>query len=313
MAAVSTLERTTFACARCGGTIERTTRPRTCPHCQAKKADRCQMCERAVYIGAVFCPEHAAAVTPLDPARTPAMLPLASAHAPAPARRAPPWVASLARAAIAIVLLAPLAYVVRSQTALRRAGSYDDLRAMLVADGPLGFTRVDDPRAGSGPVDFEQVVADDIEGPDAARKALSDAGLLRGYLRRWEVGNGKPGSVEVELYQYAHPAGAAMDQARLDRLAPEAARRVGASWQTFGVPTVPGAHGYQFSEPRSGAVMVVVAFARGPYGAAVVVSGTDTGGAKQSAVDLAEQQRAALSKAERFERLVTDAVRNLHR
>ena len=36
MAPVSTLERVTFECARCEGTIDRSSRPRTCPHCQAK-------------------------------------------------------------------------------------------------------------------------------------------------------------------------------------------------------------------------------------------------------------------------------------
>jgi predicted RNA-binding Zn-ribbon protein involved in translation (DUF1610 family) len=45
-------------CARCGGDIESPRRGRPCPHCGAKKADRCEVCAKPIYIAAGTCEEH---------------------------------------------------------------------------------------------------------------------------------------------------------------------------------------------------------------------------------------------------------------
>jgi hypothetical protein len=45
-------------CVRCGGDIDAPRRGRPCPHCGAKKADRCEVCEKPIYIAAVTCDEH---------------------------------------------------------------------------------------------------------------------------------------------------------------------------------------------------------------------------------------------------------------
>lgn len=307
MAPVSTLEHATFECARCGGTIDRSTHPRTCPHCQAKKADRCQLCDRAVYIGASRCHEHSAA----DPDRTAAMPPSAPPSAPAPIYPAPRWVATVARTAIAIGLLVPAGVVVRSQTQLRDADSFDDLRGMLPSGAPGLLDRVPDEQSGRGPLDFEKIVGEDIEGP-AARQSLTEAGLLRGYGRAWREAGREDETLSVELYQYRDHAGAVMDEARAERLLPQLAASNGLSWTTFAVPTVPDAHGYRLVNPDGAVSLEVVTFTRGPYAAAVVVSSADREWARGAAVEVAEDQRARLSKAERIERLVVDAFRHLH-
>jgi hypothetical protein len=307
MAPVSTLERVEFECARCGGTIDRSTRPRTCPHCQAKKADCCQLCDRATYIGVYRCPDHA------DPAvlgRPTAMLPPAPAPVHAPARPAPRWASALARAAVAVTLLGSAALVVRNQTRLRDAKSFQDLGVMLVDEAPSRYARVEDAVANTGPVDLDKAVAEDIEGP-AARQAMTDAGLVRGYSRYWRVGADDLESVRLELFQYATHAGAVLDVARLDRLVPQLASTHQLSWTTFPVPTVPTARGYSLVAPDGGPSVEVVAFARGQYASAVSVTSADRDSARAVAVGMAEDQRARLSGAEPVERLITDGLKHI--
>ena len=308
MAPVSILERETFECARCGGTIHRSSRPRTCPHCQAKKADRCQLCDRAVYIDAVYCPEHAAAV--VDRSRTTAMLPPASLDAPASATPAPRWVATAARVAIAVSMLAPVGYVVRSQTQLRSADSFDDLRRMMVSDGPGAFDLVPDAESGRGPLDVERIVSEDVEGP-AARQFLAEAGLVRGYGRLFRDPAHPEHTVTVELYQYESSDGARRDMERADRVIPRLAAANELSWQPFGVDTVPGGRGYSLVGPAGSLSMQVVTFARGPFAVGVAVTSTDQEAARAAVIDVAEAQRAKLSKAERVETLVVDAFRHI--
>jgi hypothetical protein len=307
MAPVRILERETFDCARCGGTIDRSPRPRTCPHCQAKKADRCQLCDRAVYIGAVHCPEHAAAV--FSSSRT-AMLPPASPDAPAPLASAPRWVATVARVAIAASILAPAGMVVRSQTSLRTADSFDDLRRLMVSDAPSPYEPEPDAESGRGPLDVERIVAEDIEGP-AARQFLTDARLVRGYGRMFRDPAHHEDTVSLELYQYETGAGARSDMERADRVIPRLAAANQLSWQPFGVDTVPGAKGYSLVPAGGGASTQVVAFARGPYVVGVAVTSPDQDRARDAAVALAEAQRARLSKVERVEQLVVDAFRHI--
>jgi hypothetical protein len=310
MAPVGTLERTTFDCARCGGTIDRSSRPRTCPHCQAKKADRCQFCDRAVYIGAPRCPEHAVLAAD-EPDRATVMLPSAPLMTLAPASPAPRWVAAVARTAIAVSLLVPVVWAVRNQTALRSAHSFQDLGVLLVDDVP-SYTRVDDAQAGSGPVDFERAVRDDVEGA-ASRQTLTDAGLVRGYDRAWQQGSADNETVDVELFQYRDHRGAVLDEARLERLVPQVATANQLSWSTFPVPTVPGAHGYSLVASGGGVSVEVVSFTRGPYSAAVSVTSVDQDTARSVATRAAERQRSRFSKAERLELLVTDAFRTVRR
>ena len=305
MAPVSALERVRFECARCGGTIDRSPRPRTCPHCQAKKADRCQLCDRAVYIGAVHCPEHAAAVFPSS--RTTAM-PLASPDAPAPVAAAPRWVATVARVAIAASILTPAGLVVRSQTSLRDADSFDDLRRMMITEAPSPYQLVADAESGRGPLDVERIVAEDIEGA-AARQFLTDAGLVRGYGHLFRDPARPADTVSVELYQYAAADGARRDMERADRVVPRLAAANQLSWQPFGIDTVPGAKGYSLVGPDGAASMQVVTFARGPYVVAVAVTSADQDAAREAAVSMAEHQRAKLSKVERVEQLVVDTFR----
>ncbi|MEY2477734.1 MAG: hypothetical protein QOG87_3049 [Actinomycetota bacterium] len=306
MAPVSTLERVTFECARCEGTIDRATHPRTCPHCQAKKADRCQLCDRPTYIGAGRCPEHA------DPAsgRPTAMLPPAPAPVHGPARPAPRWASALARAAIAVSLLGSAGLVVRNQTRVRDAGSFQDLGAMLVDDTPAPHIRVEDHVANTGPVDFERAVHEDVEGA-AARKALTDAGLVRGYTRQWKVGGSETEAVNIELFQYRTHAGAVGDEARLERLVPQVAATHHLSWSTFPVRSVPGGHGYSLVAPDGSVSIEVVAFARGQYAAAVTVTSADQAEARAVATAMAEEQRARLSRAEPVERVVTDTLKHI--
>lgn len=306
MAPVSILERETFDCARCGGTIDRSPRPRTCPHCQAKKADRCQLCDRAVYIGAVHCPEHAATV--FESSRT-AMLPPASPDAPAPAA-APRWVATVARVAIAASILAPATMVVRSQTSLRTADSFDDLRGLMVTDAPSPYTLVPDAESGRGPLDVDRIASEDIEGP-AARQFLVDAGLVRGYGHVFRDPARPEDNVSVELYQYESADGARRDMKRADQVIPRLASANQLSWQPFGVDTVPGAKGYSLTAPDGTTSMQVVTFARGPFAAGVAVTSADQVQARDTAVALAEAQRARLSKVERVEHLVVDAFRQI--
>lgn len=307
MAPVSILERETFDCARCGGTIDRSPRPRTCPHCQAKKADRCQLCDRAVYIGAVHCPEHAATVFPSS--RT-AMLPPASPDAPAPVAAAPRWVATVARVAIAASILAPAGLVIRSQTSLRTADSFDDLRGLMVTDAPSPYELVPDAESGRGPLDVERIASEDIEGP-AARRFLADAGLVRGYGHLFRDPGRPEHNVSLELYQYDSADGARRDMERADRVIPRLAAANQLSWQPFGVDTVPGAKGYSLVAPDGSVSMQVVTFARGPFASGVAVTSSDQEQARDTAVALAETQRARLSKVERVEQLVVDTFRTL--
>jgi hypothetical protein len=306
MAPVSTLERVTFECARCGGTIDRSTHPRTCPHCQAKKADRCQLCDRPTYIGMARCPEHA------DPAsgRPTAMLPPAPAPVHGPARPAPRWASALARAAIAVTLLGSAGLVARNQTRVRDARSFQDLGAMLVDNAAAPYTRVEDHVAKAGPVDFERAVIEDVEGA-AARKALTDAGLVRGYTRQWNAGGSDAEAVNIELFQYRTHAGAVGDEARLERLVPQVATAHQLSWSTFTVRSVPGAHGYSLVAPDGSVSVEVVAFARGQYAAAITVTSADQEEARAVATTMAEEQRARLSKAEPVERVVTDGLKRI--
>jgi hypothetical protein len=308
MAPVSILELDTFECARCGGTIDRHSRPRTCPHCQAKKADRCQLCDRAVYIGAVHCPEHAAAV--FSSSRTTAMQPPASPDAPAHAASAPKWVATVARVAIAASILAPAGMVVRSQTSLRTAESFDDLRRLMVSNAPSPYEPVPDAESGRGPLDVERIVAEDIEGP-AVRQFLADAGLLRGYGRLFRDPAHPEDNVSVEVYQYETSAGARSDMARADRVIPRLAAANELSWLPFGVDTVPGARGYSLVSPDGALSMQVVTFARGSFAVGVAVTSADQEHARDTAIALAEAQRAKLSKLERVEQLVVDAFRHI--
>jgi hypothetical protein len=115
----------------------------------------------------------------------------------------------------------------------------------------------------------------------------------------------------VELYQHASPDGARMEVTRAERLAPMFARAHQVSWQTFAVPTVPGAHGYHFSGPEGGPSVDVVTFSRGNYSAAVSVVAADPVRGRRDAVEVAEHQRARLSKAERLELLVSDGLHKI--
>ena len=306
MAPVSTLERVTFECARCEGTIDRSSRPRTCPHCQAKKADRCQLCDRPTYIGVARCPDHTDRTT----GRLTAMLPPAPAPVHAPAHPTPRWAAALARAAIAVSLVAPVGYVVRSQTQLRSADSFDDLRRLMVSGAPDGFDLVPDVESGRGPLDFERVVSEDIEGPEA-RQFLAEVGLVRGYGRLFRDPAHPEHTVNVELYQYDSAAGARRDVERADRVIPRLAAANELSWQPFGVDTVPGARGYSLVGPAGSVSVHVVTFARGPFAVGVTVASADQENARDAVVGVAEAQRARLSKAERVETLVVDAFRHI--
>ena len=307
MAPVSTLDRIEFECARCGGTIDRSTRPRTCPHCQAKKADRCQLCDRATYIGAPRCPDH---VDPASSGRPTAMLPPAPAPLHAPARTTPMWASALARAAIAVTLLGSAGFVARNQTRLRDARSFQDLGTMVADDAPSRYARVEDHVADTGPVDLEKAVREDIEGA-ASRDAMTEAGLVRGYSRLWRVGADDLESVRLELFQYRTHAGAVSDVARLDRLVPQLAATHQLSWTTFPVASVPSARGYSLVGADGGPTVQVVAFARGQYASAVSVTSADRDAARAAAVGMAEDQRAKLSKAEPVERLVTDVLKQI--
>ena len=307
MAPVSTLERVEFECARCGGTIDRSTRPRTCPHCQAKKADRCQLCDRATYIGAPRCPDH---VDPASSGRPTAMLPPAPAPVHAPARPAPMWASALARAAIAVTLLGSAGLVARNQTRLREAASFQDLGTMVVETAPSRYDRVEDHDADTGPVDLDKAVREDIEG-EAGREAMTEAGLVRGYSRMWRVAADDAESVRLELFQYETHRGAMADVDRLERLVPKLATTHQLSWTTFAVRSVPWARGYSLVSPGGGAAVEIVAFARGQYAAAVSVTSVDRDAARAAAVGLAEDQRAKLSKAEPVERLVTDVFKQI--
>jgi hypothetical protein len=306
MAPVSTLERVTFECARCDGTIDRSTRPRTCPHCQAKKADRCQLCDRPTYIGVARCPDHADRAS----GRLTAMLPPAPAPVHAQARPAPRWAAALARAAIAVSLLGSAGLVARNQTRVRDASTFHALGTLLVDEAPSRYTRVDDAVAGTGPVDLEKAVAEDIEGP-SARHAMTEAGLVRGYSRSWRAGTDDLVSVRLELFQYAGHDGAVADVARLERLVPQVAAAHQLSWTTFPVRSVPNARGYSLVSPDGGPSVEVVAFARGQDASAVSVTSADQAAARGVAVDMAEDQRARLSKAEPVERVVTEVLRQI--
>jgi hypothetical protein len=76
---------------------------------------------------------------------------------------------------------------------------------------------------------------------------------------------------------------------------------------------VPSARGYSLVAPDGSASIEVVAFARGQYGAAASVTSVDSHKARAVAVEMAEDQRAKLSKAEPVERTVTDAFKQIRR
>jgi hypothetical protein len=140
---------------------------------------------------------------------------------------------------------------------------------------------------------------------------MSEAGLVRGYSRSWRVGTDELESVRVELFQYASHDGAVADVARLERLVPRVAATHQLSWTTFPVRSVPSARGYSLVAPDGGPTVEVVAFARGQYASAVSVTSADQAAARGVAVDMAEDQRARLSKAEPVERVVTDVLRQI--
>jgi hypothetical protein len=304
MAAVATVERVEFECARCDGTVDRSTNPRTCPHCHAKKADRCQICDRATYIGTFRCPDHLAPT-----GRPTAMLPPAPPppHAQVPTAR---WAPALARAAIAVSLIGSAGFVIRNQTKLRDARSFPELGAMVVPDAGARYEQVDDVVAGTGPVDLDKAVSEDVEGP-ASRQAMTDAGFVRGFSRLWRAGDAQTESVRVEVFQYSTHTGAVADVDRLDRVVPAVAAGHKLAWTTFNVRSVPAARGYSLVDQAGGASVEVVAFARGQYGVAVTVTSSDRDTARARAVAIAEDQRAKLSKAEPIERLVTDGLRTI--
>jgi hypothetical protein len=218
----------------------------------------------------------------------------------------------MARAAIAVTLLGSAALVVRNQTRLRDARSFQDLGTMADSDAPSPYERVEDHVAGAGPVDLEKAVAEDVEGAPS-RQAMTAAGFVRGYSRVWRANGDDAESVRVELFQYSSHAGAVADVARLDRLVPQLAATHTLSWTTFPVPSVPTARGYSLVAPDGSLSVEVVAFARGQYGAAVSVTSVDGKQARAVAVEMAEDQRAKLSKAEPVERSVTDAFKQIRR
>jgi hypothetical protein len=209
-----------------------------------------------------------------------------------------------------VTLVGSAALVVRNQTRLRDARSFQDLGTMLVDETPSEFRQVEIDAAGTGPVDLEKAVAEDVEGAPS-RQAMTDAGFVRGYSRLWRANGDDAESVRLELFQYSSHGGAVADVGRLDRLVPQLAAAHRLSWTTFPVPSVPSARGYSLVAPDGSMPLEVVAFARGQYGAAVSVTSVDGARARAVAVEMAEDQRAKLSKAELVERVVTDAFKQI--
>jgi hypothetical protein len=151
----------------------------------------------------------------------------------------------------------------------------------MFAGLPAGYVLQPDNVGDTGPSDLEKAVRDD--GDDDARQALTDAGFIAGFQKLWVQGDNE---IVGFLYRFRDPLGAQLYFKRtVQGLASDPPKNV----HPINVPGVPGVVGFGGSDTDG--VASVVAFARGPYTAQLIVDGPLTGPPDEAIiVGLAQEQ-----------------------
>jgi hypothetical protein len=142
------------------------------------------------------------------------------------------------------------------------------LATLMLKDAPSGFALEAEATADTGPTDLEKAVQDDaLSDEREARRALKDAGFLRGYQRQWSTANGVGQNFDY-VYQFATPEGAASYLEHWRSAAIAGATRADPVPFT---PVLPGAIGLKGNDRRGSSGVVL--FSKGPYAVQAVVTG----------------------------------------